>query len=376
MRSDGSYERVVVETTDGVLPPTNSDEWLASMPRGAYINARTFGRDSIYQFDFHMQKLATSIESMREKEEDEALEEEVMMKEGLLGGAVVGNRLVPSLTPPPTAADVESVVRPMMVSALTRYYRDEFPDHAGEIKLCIHVSWGDNPRTFALPPMPPSHLAAHDLVVTCLAAPLALAPARPVVAALDGVGRDNAAAKDSTWAATRLVQGDQGDPVEDEGVRVEERLLMDAKTGDVLEGASSNVFAVIGGEVYTAEEGVLQGSVRATVLEACAENGVTVRLTPPPGGARGITKWDGAVISSTSRLAVPLDAVLVPRHALLLGEQGESTRDTSSDADVSSSSSPFVRVELDAGPDSLAAKIATWVEAKVGAASVKITDAL
>jgi hypothetical protein len=48
-RSDGSFERIHGN-------PSN-DEWLASMPRGAYINARTFRRDSIYQFDYHMQKL-------------------------------------------------------------------------------------------------------------------------------------------------------------------------------------------------------------------------------------------------------------------------------------------------------------------------------
>ena len=92
-----------------------------------------------------------------------------------------------------------------------------------------------------------------------------------------------------------------------------------------MEGASSNVFALIDGELYTAEEGVLQGSVRDTVLAACRENGVTVHLTPPPGGARGVAEgWEGALISSTSRLAIPLDAILVPRAAT--GEPLQSTR--------------------------------------------------
>ena len=91
-----------------------------------------------------------------------------------------------------------------------------------------------------------------------------------------------------------------------------------------MEGVSSNVFALIDGEVYTAEEGVLHGSVRDTVLAACRENGVTVHLTPPPGGARGVAEgWEGALISSTSRLAIPLDAILVPRAAT---EPLQSTR--------------------------------------------------
>ena len=35
---------------------------------------------------------------------------------------------------------------------------------------------------------------------------------------------------------------------------VHEVLLMDPDTGDILEGASSNVFAIVNGEVWTAEE--------------------------------------------------------------------------------------------------------------------------
>jgi hypothetical protein len=41
------------------------------MPRGAYINARTFHRNAVFQFAFHMEKLAKSITLMREQEEEE-----------------------------------------------------------------------------------------------------------------------------------------------------------------------------------------------------------------------------------------------------------------------------------------------------------------
>lgn len=151
VRSDGTFQRV-----EGNL---SNDEWLSSMPRGAYINARTFRRDSLFQFDFHMQKLAKSIALMREKEEEEQDEEE---KEEEMGKMKNVSRRRRNLTPPPTAADVESLVKPLMASALARYYA-EFPDHAGEVKMCVHVAWGDNPTDFALPPVPPSPLAAFDL---------------------------------------------------------------------------------------------------------------------------------------------------------------------------------------------------------------------
>lgn len=114
---------------------------------------------------------------------------------------------------------------------------------------------------------------------------------------------------------------------------------------------------------------MLHGSIRDTVLAACRENGVTVHLTPPPGGAKGVVEvWEGALISSTSRLAMPLDAVLVPRSALASPSADADRSDSTSSAGASA-----VRVELRAGPDSLAGKIAAWVEAKVGAASVKLT---
>lgn len=87
---------------------------------------------------------------------------------------------------------------------------------------------------------------ASLLAASCLAMPLAPPPPRPLTAMLDGAGRDNAAAKDSSWAASRL-ELEASKPRD-----VHEMLLVDPTTGDVLEGASSNVFAVVGGEVYTA----------------------------------------------------------------------------------------------------------------------------
>ena len=33
----------------------SSDEWLSTLPRGAYINARTFHRDSVWKFNHHIE---------------------------------------------------------------------------------------------------------------------------------------------------------------------------------------------------------------------------------------------------------------------------------------------------------------------------------
>ena len=49
--------------------------------------------------------------------------------------------------------------------------------------------------------------------------------------------------------------------------------------GALLEGLSSNFFVVSKGKVFTADEGVLSGSIRELVLEACNELKVAVVKT-------------------------------------------------------------------------------------------------
>ena len=92
---------------------------------------------------------------------------------------------------------------------------------------------------------------------------------------------------------------------------VNEVLLTEPGSSRILEGASSNFMAVLrDGTLQTAESGILKGSVRKVVLEQCARHGVPVRLSPPD--VRDVGAWAGALITSTSRLALPLDVLLLP----------------------------------------------------------------
>jgi branched-subunit amino acid aminotransferase/4-amino-4-deoxychorismate lyase len=77
--------------------------------------------------------------------------------------------------------------------------------------------------------------------------------------------------------------------------------------GSVMEGMTSNFLAVVDGEVFTAGEGILLGTVRDLVIQECNRNGVNVNLRPP--NIKDIARWDGCMISSTSRLALPVDIV-------------------------------------------------------------------
>ena len=52
--------------------------------------------------------------------------------------------------------------------------------------------------------------------------------------------------------------------------------------------------------------GVLEGTVRRLLLEVCEREGIPVVLKPPKL-AEAASKWEGALISSTSRLMLPID---------------------------------------------------------------------
>jgi hypothetical protein len=111
-----------------------------------------------------------------------------------------------------------------------------------------------------------------------------------------GLPRHNAAAKDSAWVRERKAIYDRMAP------DMEEVILMDPATRQLLEGSQTNFYAIQDGTVYTAEEGILKGTVRSLVLEVCEQNGIPVKLLPPT--LDDVDKWQGCFISSTSRLVL------------------------------------------------------------------------
>ena len=114
-----------------------------------------------------------------------------------------------------------------------------------------------------------------------------------------GHGRNNAAAKDSQWINDR-------DKVES---GCEEYILVN-DGGEMLEGTQTNFFLVTkDGRVLTADEGILRGSVRDSVLRVCTENGIPLELRPP--NVDDLEHASGAFISSTSRLVMPIHEVVV-----------------------------------------------------------------
>ncbi len=92
---------------------------------------------------------------------------------------------------------------------------------------------------------------------------------------------------------------------------LEESLIIN-KQGKILEGLSSNFFAVENGVIFTAGEGVLHGVTRNIILESAVESGFEIILNSV--NYDEISHIDEAFITSTSRMVMPLvkiDSVII-----------------------------------------------------------------
>jgi branched-chain amino acid aminotransferase len=87
---------------------------------------------------------------------------------------------------------------------------------------------------------------------------------------------------------------------------VNEALMVDPR-GCLLEGLSSNFFAVRAGLLYTAEEGVLSGITRSLVLQATAGCNISLRLEPVR--LADLPALDEAFLTSTSRGVLPISEI-------------------------------------------------------------------
>jgi branched-chain amino acid aminotransferase len=102
---------------------------------------------------------------------------------------------------------------------------------------------------------------------------------------------------------------------------VNEALMLDEGTR-ILEGLSSNFFAVKGGEIWTAEEGVLSGITRCVVLDVA--NRACIPVHREPIKQNEISSIEEAFITSTSRAVLPV--VAIDGQSIGNGEPGRITK--------------------------------------------------
>ncbi|HBG73958.1 MAG: hypothetical protein A2X25_02545 [Chloroflexi bacterium GWB2_49_20] len=87
---------------------------------------------------------------------------------------------------------------------------------------------------------------------------------------------------------------------------INEVLLVNSE-GQILEGLSSNFFAVIKDEVWTEGEQVLSGIVRSVILDLAEKNGIRVYLSAIH--ISDIDCLEEAFLTSTSRMVLPIQKI-------------------------------------------------------------------
>lgn len=256
----------------------SSKEFLLSRPSGAYTTARTCcGARRLFEWETHVSRTASSVSGM------------------LKGAGVATAPVLETLTQP-------EVLRPRLDATVAAAVREYVGAHGqeGELKVTILVTWDSEAPTGTDSGGPVGSIACHI-------APLPQLPSPPVRVEVRGAPRANAAAKDSSWVTERA-------PLEElmrqSAVGSVNELLLADDDGSLLEGSQTNFFALIDGTVYTAGEGILAGTVRRLLLEVCEREKIPVVLSPP--NLAEAASWEGALISSTSRLLLPIDELYVP----------------------------------------------------------------
>lgn len=132
-----------------------------------------------------------------------------------------------------------------------------------------------------------------------------------VCALVPGSNRHDAQVKSSSWSREReRLRAPQGDMAAPEGAaEVYEYLLADDE-GRILEGSSSNFFAVFGAGdkvvLHTAADGVLGGITRARVLECAQEN---MPVSYEPVKLAELAEVSEAFITSSTRGVVPVRSI-------------------------------------------------------------------
>jgi len=101
---------------------------------------------------------------------------------------------------------------------------------------------------------------------------------------------------------------------------INEAVMFDEE-GRALEGLSSNFFAVLDGEIWTAGEGVLDGITRALVLEAGRALRIPMRMQPPE--IKNLARFQEAFITSSGRGLLPV--CQVDELAIGSGKPGPTT---------------------------------------------------
>lgn len=308
-------------------------------PRGCYTTVRTVNRDSILEFDFHLNRLATSLCSIFHLNASDVpasflkevllpslqlaigkLNEVILRKNSPLknqGNSVVSNSPLQS-----SFSNLIEIKLSILITSLPDNWNDEsfrqltepisdVSDHS----IIGEKFYKDNTFTIVvhateMSGWPISELATVEVQLACRSFPTV---------------------KDSDWVRKRKMLE------KIHSFEVNEILLQD-EHGNILEGSSSNFFVVTKSCELSASSNqfsnlellrtapdtlILPGTIRKIVLDICELEHVPVSFQPP--NVNEIHLWKGAFITSTSRLLLPIKLIIIPEEANLEGKYTEFT---------------------------------------------------
>ena len=351
--------------------PLDSNTLLQLLPRGAYTTCRTVKNGTaIYQFDYHVQRLASSASSIlknnvllsstpREGEDIDIVDDEEVADEGETDNnniaLVTSNHPIQhdrTLTIPEIdVLDITNVKweKSMAVQcirdtlhAFCQCYGigdsrgsnndddDGDDDDGEEFKVTLLATW-EKKKTLR-PPLTSNNDSSaqsqYESVLYCHVGLLKPKEAnskeksthtRRVL--VHGHGRENALAKDSKWVFDREKlqpnnnSDNQSDDDESKKKKTEEdshhpfeEIILLNNNGELLEGTQTNFYVVSNtNSIITANEGILYGSVRDSVLRVCDHHNIHVELRPPT--LDDLRDACGIFISSTSRWVMEVHEV-------------------------------------------------------------------
>lgn len=226
-------------------PPASINEGTQMLPDGGYTTFRTFGRFGILRLADHYERLEESA--------------------ALAGKPVLLDRHV-------------------LKKAFRRVLTD-YPSEEMRVRVILDLE---------------KKLGDIYLLVDELQAPSALDYQQGVKAVTRQMQRSNAKAKLTTFIKTASTVREQMSK------NVNEAIMISAN-GHLLEGLSSNFFAVMNGVIWTAEKGILPGITRSMVLDAIQDEKIPYKLHGLP--VIEINNIEEGFITSASRAVLPVTQI-------------------------------------------------------------------
>ncbi|KAF9149988.1 hypothetical protein BG015_008195 [Linnemannia schmuckeri] len=261
---------------------------LLDYPPGAYTGMRTFDKLGIMDFTGHTARLANSLQQIRFPTQDPKIP---VSGHSSVEAAATTQRLAPLRRPDVMKEETTNLVK----AGLKFYYKNRTDDVLGpadETKVTVLCTWDHKNQE-------PTLLAHFEPLKT---------PKTPMCKVeVSGSPRHHPTAKDSQWIRDR--SGLEASLDKDSN----EALLFEESTQDIYEGLSSNFFAFDRARrtVLTAPlDSVLQGTILKVVVNVCNSENIPVEFKFP--NLKHTHEWEGAFISSTSRLVLPIEKLVMP----------------------------------------------------------------